>query len=257
MTDLDSISVIIAALAHDIQHGAVTNRFLVNSRDRLAIKYNDISVLENMHASQTFRILSDESSNIFSGISPSDFFAARKLIIDLILGTDMTKHFNFLGNFRARLNIADLNLQKEEDKSTVLIIALKCADLGHSAKTLDLHRKWSELVCEEFFNQGDLEKSKYLPVSMYCDRDSTNVPKSQAGFIKNVCLPLFEVLTTYLSSEIVTGHCIINLKRNLEYWEKRSILRPNTVLYEPAIIAPPILKRKTQDVTRNKSLSTY
>ena len=257
MTDIDFISVIIASLAHDIQHGAVTNRFLVNSHDRLAIKYNDISVLENMHAAKTFDILSSESANIFNSASPSDFFAARKLIIDLILGTDMTKHFNFLGNFRARVSVADLNMQKEEDKSSVLIMTLKCADLGHSAKTLDHHRKWSELVCEEFFSQGDLEKSKNLPVSMYCYRDSTDVPKSQAGFLKNVCLPIFEVLTSYLSSEIVTGHCINNLKRNLAYWEKRSILRPSTVLYSPDILAPPILKRKTQDVTRNKSLSTY
>lgn len=37
---------------------------------------------------------------------------------------------------------------------------LKCADLGHSAKSLDLHVKWTEAIQEEFFAQGDLEKER-------------------------------------------------------------------------------------------------
>lgn len=45
---------IIASLAHDIGHPAFTNRFLVNTRDDIAVLYNDISVLENMHCSRTF-----------------------------------------------------------------------------------------------------------------------------------------------------------------------------------------------------------
>jgi len=57
-------------------------------------------------------------------------------------------------------------------------MGLKCADLGHSAKSTELHEKWTSMVCAEFFNQGDIEKRKNLLVSAYCDRDTTDVPKS-------------------------------------------------------------------------------
>ena len=36
---------------------------------------------------------------------------------------------------------------------------------------------------EEFFQQGDLERSKGLPVTKFFDRANTNVPKCQMGFI--------------------------------------------------------------------------
>lgn len=42
-----------------------TNLFEVNSLSKLAIKYNDISVLEQHHASLSFKIMQDEECNIF------------------------------------------------------------------------------------------------------------------------------------------------------------------------------------------------
>ena len=39
---------------HDIGHKGTNNSFLVQTGDCLAIIYNDISVLENMHSAKTF-----------------------------------------------------------------------------------------------------------------------------------------------------------------------------------------------------------
>ena len=92
----------------------------------------------------------------------------------MVLATDMSKHFEILGKFRTRaITLSDINLEKLEDKILVFSAGLKCADIGHSAKYSDLHQKWTKLVTEEFFKQGDLEKMKKLPVSMYCDRVNT------------------------------------------------------------------------------------
>jgi hypothetical protein len=228
MTSLDILSSIIAALAHDIQHPALTNRFLVNTRDKLAIQYNDNSVLENMHISKLFTILNDDTTNLFLNLTNEEYFASRRLIVEMILSTDMTKHFALLGSFRSKVGISDISLDKDEDKMLVLQVALKCADLGHSAKISELHFKWTKLVCEEFFNQGDIEKARNLPVSMYCDRDSTNVPKSQAGFLKNVCIPLYETFCSLLNSESIKNHCLGNLKKNLAFWESRCRTRRAT-----------------------------
>ena len=246
INDIDIVSCIIAALSHDIQHPGVTNRFLVNTRDSLAMEYNDNSVLENMHAAKIFSILSCIESDIFINLPTDIYFRDRKLIIDMILGTDMTKHFNLLSFFRTRaINLADVSIDKEEDRSTVLSMALKCADLGHTAKPLDLHRKWTEMVCEEFFCQGDMEKQRNLPVSMYCDRENTDVSKSQAGFLKNVCMPLYESWVTYLNSEGVRNLCSGNLKKNFRYWEAKSRARRATVH----------LVLDAEEATRESSLS--
>ncbi|CAG9314178.1 unnamed protein product [Blepharisma stoltei] len=226
LSALDILSSIIASLGHDVGHPALTNRYLINNHDELAYQYNDQSVLENMHCSNTFTIMQKSGCNVLEGITSSDWFKARKLIIDMILGTDMSKHFELLGRFRTRaINLSDLDIEKADDKVMILAMALKCGDIGHSAKVKDLHEKWSQLVCEEFFNQGDLEKKNKQPVSMYCDRDTTNIPKSQAGFIKNICLPLFEVWCSYLKSDVINTLVLEQMKKNLAMWEHKSVGR--------------------------------
>ena len=72
LTQLDIISCIIASLGHDIGHPALTNRYLVNNRDKIAVRYNDASVLENMHASKTFKLLTTRGLDIFSNLSQDD-----------------------------------------------------------------------------------------------------------------------------------------------------------------------------------------
>ena len=105
----------------------------------------------------------------------------------------MSRHFEILGKFRTRaISLSNIDITVFEDKSEVLGMALKCGDIGHSAKCSDLHKMWSMLVVEEFFRQGDLEKTRGQVVSMYCDRENQDVSKSQAGFIKNICIPLYE-----------------------------------------------------------------
>jgi hypothetical protein len=232
LTQLDIVCCIIASCGHDIGHPALTNRFLVNNCDDIAVTYNDFSVLENMHSAKTFSILRSPGYNILENLSNEDWLKSRKMIIEMILETDMSKHFEILGKFRTRvITLSNLDITIFDDKCQVLGMALKCADIGHSAKDYDLHEKWSMMVCEEFFRQGDIEKSRGQAVSMYCDRETTDIPKSQAGFIKNICLPLYEVWAFYLKSETVEKFSLGQLRNNLEFWsqkkKRRSTVKPD------------------------------
>ena len=232
LTQLDIVSCIIASFGHDIGHQALTTRFLVNNCDEIAITYNDSSVLESMHSAKTFSILKTQGFNILENLANDDWLKCRKMIIEMILETDMSKHFEILGKFRTRvITLSNLDITIFEDKCQVLGMSLKCADIGHSSKDYDLHEKWSMMVCEEFFRQGDIEKERGQSVSMYCDRNATDIPKSQAGFIKNICLPLYEVRTFYLKSETVEKFCLNQLKNNLEFWsqkkKRRSTVKPD------------------------------
>ena len=55
---------------------------------------------------------------------------------------------------------------------------IHAADLGSTARPYHIARKWSSQICEEFFNQGDIEVSMGLPISFNCDRRLVNIPKS-------------------------------------------------------------------------------
>ena len=62
------MSLIIASVIHDVGHPGVNNRFLVYNREKVALVYNDISVLENMHASVGFEIAEEKDKNIFHSL---------------------------------------------------------------------------------------------------------------------------------------------------------------------------------------------
>ena len=47
---LDIFALLIASLCHDADHTGRNNSFEVNKKSPIAIKYNDVSVLENHHA---------------------------------------------------------------------------------------------------------------------------------------------------------------------------------------------------------------
>lgn len=240
---LDIVSVIVSSLGHDLGHPALTNRFLVNNKDKIAIRYNDSSVLENMHSAKTFQLLSAERMNILSKLSNDDWLKSRKMIVEMILETDMSRHFEILGKFRTRaISLSNIDITIFEDKCQVLGMGLKCADIGHSAKDFQLHEMWSMLVCEEFFNQGDIEKQKGQSVSMYCDRKNTDISKSQAGFIKNICIPLYETWCFYLKSEIVEKFALNQLKKNFEFWISKK-KRRSTVISEERKLKFDTLKR--------------
>lgn len=236
LSDIEVLSLIIAHLGHDVGHPGFTNRFLVNFQDKLALKCNfysdnDISVLENLHSSIVFKTLFEKDNNFLSTLELNQFLQVRKLVIEMILATDMGKHFETIGIFRAKYYTAD-SIEAPECKLDFLKLLIKASDIGHAAKNTDLHSTWTNLICEEFFHQGDIEKESGKPVSMYCDRETTIIPKSQIGFLKNIALPLYETLNSFLNSNIFEEECIGQIKNNIAYWEMQLALKKKNSLNE-------------------------
>lgn len=228
MIELEILGSVVACLGHDVGHSALNNRFLVNSRNELAVFYNDTSVLENMHASTTYSLMLPADQNLLQTLDNDQWTIVRKVVLKMILATDMSRHFELLGNFKStHITSTTSALCKPDERLGVFEVAIKCADIGHAAKAVELHEKWTLLVCEEFFQQGDTEKKMGLPVSMYCDRETTDIAKvtptqSQMGFIQNIVLPLFESLNVFLSSPAIESFCIQQLRENMAHWEKKT-----------------------------------
>ncbi|XP_059474012.1 dual specificity calcium/calmodulin-dependent 3',5'-cyclic nucleotide phosphodiesterase 1-like isoform X3 [Neocloeon triangulifer] len=194
LSDLEIFATLVAAVVHDLEHTGTTNNFHVMAQSDTALLYNDRAVLENHHASATFRILKEEENNILSHLSREEYREFRTLVIDMVLATDMSFHFQQLKNMRNLLTLAEPSI----DKSKALSLVLHCCDISHPAKRWTEHHQWTSLLLEEFFLQGDKESELGLPFSPLCDRNNTLVAESQIGFIEFIVEPSMGVCSDML-----------------------------------------------------------
>ena len=72
----------------------------INAGTELALRYNDVSPLENHHCSVAFSILQEAETNILRGLTAGEQRRARDGIIRCILATDMARHNEIIGQFR-------------------------------------------------------------------------------------------------------------------------------------------------------------
>ena len=212
ISDIDIVSLIIAALAHDVGHPGYTNKFLINSKNELSTIYNDASVLENFHSAKTFQLLENNEINIFSNFSNEDFLLIRKKMIGEILSTDMSFHFKIVNEYKEYKKNKDKVLEQNQ-----LNFITHIADLFHNYRKYEISLRWVELLSNEFWNQGDKERELGLPISFLCDREDINVPKSQVDFIHTFSLPTIQELVDVNIKFEVLKNNVIN---NLNMWDK-------------------------------------
>eukprot|EP00102_Acyrthosiphon_pisum_P002972 XP_001944968.2 PREDICTED: calcium/calmodulin-dependent 3',5'-cyclic nucleotide phosphodiesterase 1C isoform X1 [Acyrthosiphon pisum] len=211
LSDLEIFAMLIAAITHDFEHTGTTNNFHVMSGTEIALLYNDRAVLENYHISSTFRILKDEDCNILQNLTKEEFREFRTLVIDMVLATDMSFHFQQLKTMKQLLASPEPTI----DKSKAMSMVLHCADISHPAKEWDLHYRWTSQLLEEFFLQGDMEKKLGLPFSPLCDRNNTLIAESQIGFIEFIVEPSMTVCSDML--ELILGPInLVNASKNVD-----------------------------------------
>ncbi|XP_050533055.1 cAMP-specific 3',5'-cyclic phosphodiesterase isoform X3 [Daktulosphaira vitifoliae] len=197
-TPLEITAALFAAAIHDVDHPGLTNQFLINSSSELALMYNDESVLENHHLAVAFKLLQNDGCDIFQNVNKKQRQTLRKMVIDMVLSTDMSKHMSLLADLKTMVETKKvagsgvLLLDNYTDRIQVLQNLVHCADLSNPTKPLELYRRWVDLLMEEFFQQGDKEREQNLDISPMCDRHSATIEKSQVGFIDYIVHPLWE-----------------------------------------------------------------
>ncbi|KAJ8403387.1 hypothetical protein AAFF_G00351590 [Aldrovandia affinis] len=189
LTELEILAMVFAAAIHDFEHTGTTNNFHIQTRSEVAILYNDRSVLENHHVSAAYRLMQEDEMNILVNLSKDDWRELRALVIEMVMSTDMSCHFQQIKTMRG-------SLQQPEgiDKAKALSLMLHAADISHPAKSWGLHYRWTRALMEEFFRQGDKEAALGLPFSPLCDRKATMIAQSQIGFIDFIVEPTFSVM---------------------------------------------------------------
>merc|ERR1719499_1317572 len=81
-------------MSHDVDHNSFTNIFHVRTKSKLACTYNDVSVLENHHASLGWKIAKE--TGLLSSLSREERETFREIFIHCILSTDMSLHHEHL-----------------------------------------------------------------------------------------------------------------------------------------------------------------
>eukprot|EP01054_Gregarina_sp_Poly1_P008926 Gregarina_sp_Poly_1__8925@NODE_53_length_17536_cov_99_000057_g45_i0_p3_GENE_NODE_53_length_17536_cov_99_000057_g45_i0NODE_53_length_17536_cov_99_000057_g45_i0_p3_ORF_typecomplete_len756_score94_71PDEase_I/PF00233_19/8_8e66HD/PF01966_22/1_4e04HD/PF01966_22/0_036DUF1053/PF06327_14/0_098DUF1053/PF06327_14/4_7e037TMRDISM_7TM/PF07695_11/167TMRDISM_7TM/PF07695_11/18_NODE_53_length_17536_cov_99_000057_g45_i063408607 len=191
--EVDMVSLVIGGLGHDVGHPGRNNNFFLNQCQTMARMYNDNAILECYHSFLTFRYaVIGEEVNIFQGLSTSVYRALRTMIIENILVTDMSQHFASISKFRVRRASEKFDFKRNvEDAQMILRLCMKMADLSHALVDWQQHMDWSLRVTEEFYQQGEQEKSLGMPISPLCDRGThKEFAKSQTGFLQFVVIPL-------------------------------------------------------------------
>ncbi|XP_016910339.1 high affinity cAMP-specific and IBMX-insensitive 3',5'-cyclic phosphodiesterase 8 isoform X2 [Apis cerana] len=232
---LDEVAALIAAAAHDIDHPGRSSQFLCNSDNKLAILYNDLTVLESHHAALTFKLtLSDDNVNIFKNLERDTYKQVRQSVIDMILATEMTKHFEHLAKFMNAFStrIPEMYIEGSQDldisaamlpENIILVkrMIIKCADVSNPTRPLKYCVEWARRIAEEYFSQTDEEKQLHLPVMMpMFDRITCSIPRAQIGFIDFIINDMVEAWDVFINMPEIVGFMRQNYDKWKEYNEK-------------------------------------
>jgi len=208
----------------------VTNQYLVNTGSELALIYNDESVLENHHLAVAFKLIQDHECDILASLSKKQRHSVRKMVIDMVLATDMSKHMSLLADLKTMVETKKvagsgvLLLDNYNDRIQVLQNMVHCSDLSNPTKPLDIYRHWVDRITEEFFLQGDKERDAGLDISPMCDRGNATTEKSQVGFISYIVHPLWETWAELVYPD--AQDILTTLENNRLYYENLIPISP-------------------------------
>lgn len=247
---LECFGLTVAALAHDIGHMGRSNVFLTEIEHELAICYNDMSCLENMHCSKLFQILAKHECNLFSELNEVIYSHIRHIIVDSIIATDFAQHGGMVKEFESMYGVnaelfdtADEMYMNTEEfpprelmeyfktpdvKKTLRTVLLHFADISNPMKPFPVAERWAELVLKEFALQGEEEKALGIPVGPLNDKKTVSLPLSQIGFIEFVVAPLALAMARVLPPVWFTNQMIIdNANIWMDKWIEDTLLKPS------------------------------
>ncbi|KAI8980457.1 hypothetical protein BDB01DRAFT_851745 [Pilobolus umbonatus] len=203
----DRSLLMVAALCHDMGHPGFTNSFQINTRTELGLRYQGKSILESYSVDLTIQLLKKNHMKV-----------PVHVLEDLILWTDMAYHSDLEQQaikLASTWNTVNNDTILKEERNCLCRILLHAADISNMARPWLISKQWSDLIVQEFFTQGDAEKSRQLMISPGMDREHCSQKDISLNFAK-VIHPYFEVLSTFIPKSCVL---LDYLTLNQIYWK--------------------------------------
>ena len=211
---IQHLALLISALIHDVCHPGGFNSLLFGQDN--AILYNDQSILENQSLTFTFQLLQQDQYNFLVNLCEKEFSQFRKIVIDLVLGTDIgNKIRNTYLEQIAKTNNDNYGMietETEEGRIVSLTYMLRCADVCAAMQSNEISWIWAERFyseCYTIFNGP--------PGSV------TDTYSNQIIHIKNNTLKLVrQIIKLQILDNNFEELLLYNITNNLTSWKKNA-----------------------------------
>uniref|UniRef100_A0A2K6GJN8 PDEase domain-containing protein n=1 Tax=Propithecus coquereli TaxID=379532 RepID=A0A2K6GJN8_PROCO len=145
-------------------------------------------------------------------------------IIDMVLATEMTKHFEHVNKFVNSISkpLAALEESEETEKNQEAVnsmlrtpenwtlikqMLIKCPNVSNPCRPLEYYIEWAARISEEYFSHTDGEKQQDSPMAMPAfDRNTCNIPKSQISFIDYFITDTFDAWDAFVDLPDLMQH---------------------------------------------------
>lgn len=253
MTHLETLCSIMAAVCHDLDHPGVNQSFLVATNNPLASLYNNNSVLENHH--WRFALCIFKESQLFDHFEDDVYEDMKMQLKHLILATDIARQNEYLKRFKDLTISKEFSMQNTEHRALVLQMALKCADLGNPCRPWLISRVWSNLICDEFYKMGRIERRLGIPLTPICQREKTSIAGIQADFFRFIVLPLLELWHNFLESPLSTL-LMSNFNHNYQRWQRANRIIQQLRRRKSVACLEPVDDNENGMLNKNDSIPT-
>ncbi|XP_078492494.1 dual 3',5'-cyclic-AMP and -GMP phosphodiesterase 11-like isoform X1 [Ciona intestinalis] len=221
-SDYEKLSLLVSCLSHDLDHRGTNNAFQAKIEHPLARLYST-STMEHHHYNQCLMLLQSEGCEILSHLTSSEYAHVIKLVQHAILSTDLAIYFKKRNEFFnvVKSGAADW-LENDGHRELLRSLVITGCDIAGITRPWNVQKEIAQLVAEEFFEQGDIEKSKLHqePPDMMNRKLKHKLPKMQIGFIDSICLPLYEALNDVSTKlQPMLDGCL----ENRRHWEEESL----------------------------------
>lgn len=237
---VDVLSVLIAAICHDLDHPGNNNAFEVATNSALYQKYQNKSVLEHHHLNKAVQILSNAETDILSNL---DNHLRSVVIGNLqagIMATDMSNHFLLMDSLKARTsNESDpFDVRQRRHRKLLIELIVHCADLSGQALKRELALEWGDRVLKEFDNQVKLEQEHGVPVTQFMTGLDNMLTRFnvQIGFVSTFIIPQWSLMTKCFPPLLPR---VVHAQENLAYYKDQivQLTHQTTALVVPSTVS--------------------
>lgn len=224
LTPTERFALLLAAMFHDIDHNGLNNAYHMKAETAfgmIASMSGQKSVLEYHHCQVAIDVIN--GMTLLKRTNEEDRRRILRIFFSCILATDMAVHREIMQQMQTQFLAEDGTTRtfepaNIEHRDLALKMLLKMADISNPVKEFALSRRWALAVTEEFYRQGDQERTDGMEVTPMFDRQlNAELSKGQIGFISFMAGPYFTLAAKCFEPyEELTR----NMENNLARWKK-------------------------------------
>ena len=109
-------------------------------------------MLENHHLAAAFQVLfKGNDCNILASLPWDVFLEVRKMVIQVVLNSDQSKHFYLMTTLKTKLGVDNFPTDLFEDRELILSVTLRACDLFKVSRVeRQCYKKWMDSLFDEF-----------------------------------------------------------------------------------------------------------